>query len=515
MITFNGEPRSLAPSYKFIRRPDIGKGLRLHLAILLLVFGYHGQVVCLSQRYGVSRSFIYNLKNDLSNRLEGLFDDTAHDTSRCEARKERHSAAVQKILNLRLIGKCSLSAIAEIISLEDSSLPHSTCFISTVLNEIGSSLGSIVNWQGEVHYACDEIFMVGHQPVLVTLDPISSTILQIEHFASLTKEAWQKHWQKLQEANITPLGIVKDGGKAMTAALAEIHSNVPIQADTFHAVSKRLGIFVSRLEKEVDKAIEYEWGRQRILENTKSEEVKARRKIIYEQACQQTLIAIEQYEGFQFLYSCLVEQFNCFDYQGKVRDQKFAGEEAACALDFMKELKINKLNAEIESIEKILPHLFDFLAKAKLIQFELEAQLGETLAYFWIYAWQNDKRSRKTKNAAKNRALRQKSKTALELLEQDYQISPEDFETLRRSIFTKFDTIIQSSALVETINSLLRTYMDGARNQLSQEQLNIIGFYLNHRVYKRGKRKGFAPIELLRGKKIEKPWQEILLEHAA
>jgi ASC-1-like (ASCH) protein len=515
VTTFNEEPKSLAPSYKFIRRPDIGKGLRLHLAILVLVFGYHGQVVCLSQRYGVSRSFIYNLKNDLSNRLEGLFEDTAHDTSRCEARNERHLAAVQKILNLRLIGKCSLSAISELMSLEDSSLPHSTCFISNVLDEIGSSLGSIVDWEGQVHYACDEIFMVGHEPVLVTLDPVSSSILQIERFASLTKEAWQKHWQKLREANIIPLGIVKDGGKAMAAAQAEIHGDVPIQLDTFHAVSKRLGIFVSRLEKSVDKAIEYEWERQRVMQNTKSEEVKASRQMIYEEACQQTLIAIEQYESFQFLYSCLVEQFNCFDYQGKVRGQEFAGEEAKCALDSMKELKIDKLDAEIESIEKILPRLFDFLPKAKLMQFEVEAQLGETLTYFWIYAWQNDKRSRKTKNAAKNRALQQKSKTALELLEEDYQISPEDFETLRRSIFTKFDTIIQSSALVETINSLLRTYMDGARNQLSQEQLNMIGFYLNHRVYKRGKRKGFAPIELLKGKKMEKIWQEILLERAA
>jgi len=53
--------------------------------------------------------------------------------------------------------------------------------------------------------------------------------------------------------------------------------------------------------------------------------------------------------------------------------------------------------------------------------------------------------------------------------------------------------------------------MNESRNQLSQEQLNIIRFYLNHRVYKRGKRKGYAPIELLRGEKLDKSWCDLLL----
>jgi len=57
--------------------------------------------------------------------------------------------------------------------------------------------------------------------------------------------------------------------------------------------------------------------------------------------------------------------------------------------------------------------------------------------------------------------------------------------------------------------------MNEARNQLSDQQLNVIRFYLNHRVYKRGKRKGFAPIELLRGEKLKQSWLELLLAKAA
>jgi len=101
------------------------------------------------------------------------------------------------------------------------------------------------------------------------------------------------------------------------------------------------------------------------------------------------------------------------------------------------------------------------------------------------------------------------------LLQEHYALSATEFQALKRNIFQQLDGIVQSSALVETINSILRPYMNEARNQLSTEQLNVIRFYLNHRVYKRGKRKGFAPIELLRGEKLKQSWLDLLLAKAA
>lgn len=101
------------------------------------------------------------------------------------------------------------------------------------------------------------------------------------------------------------------------------------------------------------------------------------------------------------------------------------------------------------------------------------------------------------------------------VLQEHYQLSLAEFQALKRRIFSKLDNIVQSSALVETINSILRPYMNEARNQVSAQQFNVIRFYLNHRVYKRGKRKGFAPIELLRGEKLEQSWLELILTKAA
>ena len=79
---------------------------------------------------------------------------------------------------------------------------------------------------------------------------------------------------------------------------------------------------------------------------------------------------------------------------------------------------------------------------------------------------------------------------------------------VRRTI----DQIVQSSALVECINSIIRPYLNGSKNHVTQETLNLIMFYHNHRRYKDGKRKGRTPMEILTGKKQKKDWIELLFD---
>src|SRR5262249_840202 len=52
-----------------------------------------------------------------------------------------------------------------------------------------------------------------------------------------------------------------------------------------------------------------------------------------------------------------------------------------------------------------------------------------------------------------------------------------------------------------------------SKGQITQETLNLIMFYHNHRRYKSGKRQGKAPIELLTGETLEADWVELLLQH--
>ena len=88
----------------------------------------------------------------------------------------------------------------------------------------------------------------------------------------------------------------------------------------------------------------------------------------------------------------------------------------------------------------------------------------------------------------------------------------EAFFTLKELIYSQLDMIVQSSALVETINSIIRTYLNTTRNHITQNFLNLIMFYHNHRRYSAGKRKGKTPMEILTKEKQHKDWMTLLFE---
>jgi hypothetical protein len=87
------------------------------------------------------------------------------------------------------------------------------------------------------------------------------------------------------------------------------------------------------------------------------------------------------------------------------------------------------------------------------------------------------------------------------------------FAPLQAMVFEKLDAIVQASSLVELVNSFLRPYLNSSKGQITQETLNLIMFYHNHRRYKSGKRQGKAPIELLTGEALKADWVALLLQH--
>jgi len=76
----------------------------------------------------------------------------------------------------------------------------------------------------------------------------------------------------------------------------------------------------------------------------------------------------------------------------------------------------------------------------------------------------------------------------------------------------KRNNIIQSSSMVENINSILRPYLNNSKNQINQNFLNLFMFYHNHREYSAGKRKGKTPMELLTKTDQKEDWIELLFQ---
>jgi len=87
------------------------------------------------------------------------------------------------------------------------------------------------------------------------------------------------------------------------------------------------------------------------------------------------------------------------------------------------------------------------------------------------------------------------------------------FVLLKAVVFEKLDAIVQASSLVELVNAFIRPYLNSSKGQITQETLNLIMFYHNHRRYKSGKRQGKAPMELLTGEALDADWVALLLQH--
>ncbi len=123
-------------------------------------------------------------------------------------------------------------------------------------------------------------------------------------------------------------------------------------------------------------------------------------------------------------------------------------------------------------------------------------------------ARQYQKNAIKAKNNDRKKYFERKQKEQLAKLA---TMLGKKFKTVKESIYAGLDKIIQSSAIVENINSIVRMSLNTSRDNINQEMLNLIMFYYNHRRYKDGKRKDNTPMELLTGKIQNKDWLEILL----
>lgn len=504
------EPSSLTSQLLFIRRNDLSPERRLKIASIALFFSPRGTISRLSEKYGVSRQFIYDLRNTLSAQLPNLFGCVDKSESKVWLRHQ----LIRTILSLRLIGCCSLWAISDLLT-QLGLGKASVSFISHALTQIGLALPSTLKGNGEVIYLCDEVY--APEPILVTVEPHSMAILRIEKAQTLTAEEWQHHWTQIQELGYKASGVVKDEGSAMTKAQQVVLPEVPVQSDTFHAVAYRLGTFASQLEKQALKAIEKEYERERIWKESQQRNwaaVQQKQQEKYEQAKVKALHKIQAYDDFLLGYHFLLEQLQVFDTNGKLRSADQAKKNAQEALLFLQQLPIANLNKSLNSIHnRIEQNLFAFLDKAVGVVDDLEKQIGSLILPFWTKAWQAHKNLIKAKSAKQRQFIRTHNQWIWEFLIQEYQMSKADFETLKQSIFAQLNAIVQSSALVEAVNSIIRKYTKMTRNQVSQPLLNLIMFFHNHRKFNRGERKGFAPIELLQKIQLKLNPIDLILEY--
>jgi hypothetical protein len=161
------------------------------------------------------------------------------------------------------------------------------------------------------------------------------------------------------------------------------------------------------------------------------------------------------------------------------------------------------------TLQPIRTHLEDLLTPFKQVEAidaELRALVPPEALDFLVLAWHHDHFVHQARAQTKGYHQR----------ERDFWLAcaagllGDAFDPLHSLVVDKLDSIIRASSLVEMVNALIRPYLNSCKGQITQETLNLIMFYHNHRRYKSGKRQGKAPIELLTGKPLDAPWWELL-----
>jgi len=503
--------RSLADQFKrkFTRREDLTSQIRLTIANIALsaqLSGEWGTITDLAKQYEISRTFVYSLASTLKEAAPMLFGEAAgfiHSPSIREL-------SIQAMLSFRLEGRSSIGAISTMMERFGWQL-SSTGSISQMLSRIGALLPMSVSTQdGIIQYlvfTSDEIFSKT-TPILVTVDPISSAILRIELADSRKAEDWKKHFECLYDNGWEAIYLVTDEGTGLRAGHAEALSDVIRQSDTYHAIAHRFGQRIDRLEEAAYKAIEVEHECERKLDSAKSDQVQEKRLEAYDQATKDAEEAIRLYDDFRYLYLCVLRELHVFDGNGNLRNRQQAEEQIETGLTLIEELGHNKITKAVGKIRRALPdllHYFD-IAKGVVDECKKLAISEETLKAICV-AWQWGKAVRKAKKTDRKNHAAEQEQFCLEIAEGLLQEEQSDMQEI---VYSKLDTIVQSSAMVECINSIIRPYLNSTKNHVTQEQLNLIMHYHNHRRYRDGKRKNKTPMEILTGQKQEKDWIELV-----
>lgn len=503
---------------KFIRRADLTAFIRLHIAFTVLLARQTrqwGTVTQLARQYLISRTFVYMLAVTLEQTSQIVFGEQLSPAAAVAVVKEEQFP-YRYMLSLRLEGHCSIGAISTIMKrfdVENSSAGK----ISQTLHDIGALLpNTLSTHDGEIQlvvFLSDELFAKG-RPILVTVEPQSSALLCVELSDTRQWEDWKQHWECLEDNGYHAIYLVSDGGQALSKAQKETLKEIFRQPDTYHAVAHRLGGYVKRLEREANTAIDREdsWQRKLRLASTATERKTCRQKCT--KAQKKAAKKIDRYEDYAYLYRCLVEELRLFDETGQLRNRQESEGNMAAALELLDSLGVGYISDAVQKVRRVLPDLLTYFEVAQSVVAQLDALPleQETLRTLCV-AWQWRKNQIKAKTSKARQYCAASEQFYLEVAADDlHELVDGDYKYLKEEVYRKLDQIVQSSSLVECLNSIIRPYLNTSRNHVTQELLNLVMFYHNHRRYKDGKRQGKTPMELLSGKSQEKDWLDLLFK---
>ena len=463
--------------------------------------GIYGAITDLALSFGVSRWLVYHLLHVLLPVLLEVARPKPpgpKPLSRVLRVDKRHLD--RAIVTLRVVGNVSLEGIQRCLE-EVLGTRRSIGSLSEV---IVRAQKEAVAFQRQLVYEgtgtglLDELFL-HRTPLLVVVEPHSTALLLLAQEEHRDGDTWGVRLLETEEQGFSFTRVVSDQAQGIAAGVhAAFGEEMPHQLDLGHLFGQ-IARLDAELERTAYKTIREEAERGRVLDSAKSERVIVSRIEAWEKAHQKMEEAISRYEDFHYLAGELSGLFTPVSPEGVPRSLAFVQGEVQALLSLLEEIpssKVQELRKRLARQQKGLlvfwedwEHRLAALREIIPPEEELQALL---LEYFL---------GRKKSSPATQKAL-EKTKAFVETHLGDQAAC------LRAQVAALLDGLVRSSALVENANSWLRPYLN-TRKGSSQAFLDLVRLYRNTRTYRRGKRKGHSPFELL-GLSLPEDWLSLV-----
>jgi len=359
-----------------------------------------------------------------------------------------------------------------------------------------------------VFYLSDEIFAI-RTPILVTLDAQSTAILKIELASDRSAKTWEAHFKALGAHRFHSLGMASDRGVGLKAGYQAACQEGFWVCDQFHEFQDLFNR-CHQLERQAYRAIAGEHEAAVKFANAKSEATLQKRLEKYEKAKKACEHAIERYDQLDFWLGMLSDALHLCSDSGRLRTVEGVRSDLTLILNLIEEeIKDEKLPKLLKPIRSHLDDLLVPFRQVEQIHTDLLELIPEPIVDALALSWHHDHLSYQSHGKKKYYHQRE-SRHWLNFSE---GLLDERFDEFKALVFEQLDQVVKASSLVEMVNSLLRPYLNTSKGQMTQETLNLIMFYHNHRRYKGGRRQDKAPIELLTGEALQGDWIDLLIQH--
>lgn len=489
---------------KFFRRNDLTPKIRAMIAIEAFVHRNRwGHISRLAERYQVSRQFIYLLLWAVSRLFEPTFAQAEPEPQRIELCWDRF------LIALKLQGDCSVGDISQILKMLQ--MPKNAVgTVSQRLRELGCGLPrERVNLDCPVVLLIDETFS-GRDPILVIIDAKSHYIFSAILAPDRKADTWETLLKELKNEDMIIDYVVGDQGSGLRKGIES--AGLTHHPDLMHLI-RIFGPWLWRYERKAYAAMEKEIQRERVFEGAKSEVNMRNRLRQYEETAQEAQEAMRRHDDYAYLWRELLLAFDAFNTDGAVRTRTMVQDDIRAVMELMENnFDDPKLHAAVGSFRKAVEEYWPYFERLEAIIEELSRQIPEDVFRELCLAWQSEKKSRAAKVYSRKKALERQADEHRFLAACG---AIKNVDSAAKCVFERLDGNVRSSSPIESINSQIRGYLNSSRGQITQETLDLIVYFLNHKVASRGCYKGTSAWERLTGEIEKETVIDQIVRHSA